>query len=398
MSENKICLKPGREKSVLRHHPWIFSGAINKVEGEPPVGGTVRVVDNRGHALGWAAYSPQSSIRARMWTFNPEKTINEALIYDKLRIAIDFRSKLSLIDRENTACRLIHAESDDFPGLIVDRYKDALVVQFLSAGAEFWRKSIIKNIKDLTGCKGIYERSDVEVRKLEGLDPVTGTCFGSFETTQLEILENGIEFIVDVGKGQKTGFFLDQRKNRYLIQQFAKDNDVLNCFSYTGAFGIYALNAGAKHVTSVESSEEANLIARKNLILNGIDLNQAKLINADVFQELRLMRDKGLSFDVIILDPPKFAPTAAQVRSASRGYKDINLLAFKLLNPGGILFTFSCSGGLSRQLFQKIVADAALDAGVQAQILDILSQGRDHPVSVNFPEGAYLKGLICRIV
>ena len=392
-----ILLKPNRDKSIKRKHPWIFSGAIQKVYGEPALGETVKIISFDGEELGFAAFSPSSSIRARMWNFNVTRQIDKEFIYEKMRIAINLRSNLNLLDTKNTACRLINGESDGLPGLIVDTYSDTLVVQILSAGPELWKDEIKSSLIQITGTEIIYERSDVEVRKLEGLEPREGVLAGEISKNPIAILENGYKFLVDVVNGQKTGFYLDQRENRKAIQKYVHDASVLNCFSYSGGFTVYALDAGAAHVTSIDSSREAIDNARTNVEINQLPDQKNTWIVGDVFEELRLFRDKGVSFDMVILDPPKFAPTAAQVRSASRGYKDINLLAFKLLNPGGTLATFSCSGGVDRLLFQKIVADAAVDAGVDAQILEVRSQGSDHPIGLNFPEGAYLKGLICRI-
>jgi len=394
---DEIRLKPNREKSLKRKHPWIFSGSVQEVVGNPIMGETVKVVSFEGEVMGYAAYSPHSSIRARMWSFNVEREIDEEFIADKLRVAITLRDSLHFINSNNNACRLINAESDGLPGLIVDMYSDLLCVQLLCAGPELWKDTIIKNLVLITGIEKIFERSDVKVRKLEGLAPRKGALSGEKPEIHIEIIENGKRFLVDIVNGQKTGFYLDQRDNRQKIKQFSENRKVLNCFSYTGAFTVYALEGGAQHVTSIESSKEAIDLAKKNLHINNLPEEKTSWINGDVFKELRLLRDKGLSFDMVILDPPKFAPTTAQVRSASRGYKDINLLAFKLLNPGGILATFSCSGGVDRLLFQKIIAGAALDANIDAKILEHLSQGADHPVALNFPEGAYLKGLICHV-
>jgi len=355
------------------------------------------VISFEGEEMGYSAYSPHSSIRARMWNFDVNKEIDEEFIAEKLRVAIILRNSHNFINPNNNACRLINAESDGLPGLVVDMYSDLLSVQLLSAGPELWKDTIVKHLISITGIDNVFERSDVEVRKLEGLEPRKGTLSGKIPENNIEIIENGKKFLVDIVNGQKTGFYLDQRDNRNKIKQYSADRRVLNCFSYTGAFTVYALEGGAQHVTSIESSKETIELAKKNLYINDLPDEKTSWINGDVFKELRLLRDKGLSFDMIILDPPKFAPTTAQVRSASRGYKDINLLAFKLLNPGGILTTFSCSGGVDRLLFQKIIAGAALDANIDAKILEHLSQGADHPVALNFPEGAYLKGLVCQV-
>jgi 23S rRNA (cytosine1962-C5)-methyltransferase len=389
-----LTLKPNREKSLRRRHPWIFSGAIKSVTGEPEAGDVVQVMTSGGEYVGKCSFNPDSSISGRMWTFDGEE-IDKEFILSKMRIAIILRKNLHIINSLNNSCRLIHAESDGLPGLIVDQYDDFLVVQFLTAGIEKWRTVIIAGLTELTGLENIYERSDVDVRKLEGLEERTGQLIGIEPPDRVEILENGNKFLVDLKHGQKTGFYLDQKENRFRFAEFTKEKTVLNCFCYTGGFAVYALQGGAKSIISIDSSEEAITLAKENTKLNSKKSIQAEWIIGDVFKELRTMRDRGSKFDVIVLDPPKFASTSAQVESAARGYKDINLLAFKLLDHGGILFTFSCSGGVSRDLFQKIVADAALDAEVQASIIGHLSQGVDHPIALNFPEGDYLKGLIC---
>jgi len=391
-----LILKPGREKSLLRRHPWIFSGAIKSVSGQPQAGETVRVVSSGGDYLGKCSFNSESSISGRMWTFD-DVEVDKVFLVSKMRIAINMRKELSLIDTNNSAIRLIHAESDGLPGLIADQYGINLVLQFLTAGAERWRNEIIDGVTELTGIENVYERSDVDVRRLEGLDERTGLLMGNEPPDKIEILENGNRFLVDIKHGQKTGFYLDQKENRERLKEFTQDKAVLNCFSYTGGFSVYAMHGGARSVLSIDSSLEANMLAQENISINEFDPFNLEWITGDVFKELRLLRDRGIKFDVIILDPPKFASTSAQVNSAARGYKDINLLAFKLLNQGGTLFTFSCSGGVSRELFQKIVADAALDAGIQAAIIGHLSQGSDHPVALNFPEGEYLKGLICKV-
>ncbi|MDP2965615.1 MAG: class I SAM-dependent rRNA methyltransferase [Pelolinea sp.] len=390
-----LILKPGREKSLLRRHPWIFSGAIKSVTGQLEPGETVKVVTSNGDYIGQCCFNPESSISGRMWTFDNE-VINREFFLSKMRIAIILRNNLSLLNSLNTACRIIHAESDGLPGLIVDQYGEYLVVQYLTAGIEKWKTDIISGLIELTGISNIYERSDVDVRKLEGLSERKGLLNGEEPLEKIEILEGGNRFLVDIKNGQKTGFYLDQRENRIKLAEFAKDKSVLNCFCYTGGFTVYALREGAKSVLSIDSSDDAIEIAKENIRINNLDSTRAEWITGDVFKELRLLRDRGVKFDVIVLDPPKFASTSAQVNSAARGYKDINLLAFKLLNPGGTLFTFSCSGGVSQELFQKIVADAALDAGINASIIGYLSQGPDHPIALNFPEGEYLKGLICK--
>jgi len=390
----KINLNAGREKSLLRRHPWIFAGAIKSVD-EPSVasGSTVDLISSEGHFLARASYSPISQIRARVWTFNDEP-VDKEFFRRKIKAAIALRNTQN-VTRNSNAYRLIHAESDGIPGLIVDRYDDVLVLQSLTAGSEFWKETIADLLVEETGVQNIYERSDADVRELEGLKPVTGILRGTITNLQLPITEYGLRFQVNIATGHKTGFYLDQRVNRHRVGEFAKDRDVLNCFCYTGGFSIHALAGGAKSVLSVDSSADALVLGKENVTLNNLPAEKATWLEGDVFQLLRKFRDENRSFDMIILDPPKFAPTAAHAEKASRAYKDINLLAFKLLRHGGMLFTYSCSGGIDAALFQKIVASAALDAGTDATIIEYLSQGSDHPVSLHFPEGAYLKGLVC---
>jgi 23S rRNA (cytosine1962-C5)-methyltransferase len=392
-----IYLKAGRERSVLQKHPWLYSGAVERVEGNPQSGQTLQVISSKGDPLGWAAYSPESQIRLRFWSFDPNDRVDRTFLADRISKAITLRDDLSHHSSYTNAYRLIHAESDNLPGLIVDRYADYLVVQILSAGIEYWRNDIIEILANLCKPVGIFERSDVSVRSLEGLEPRTGCLVGKVPADRLQIMENGLKFWVDIKGGQKTGFYLDQRDNRQKLADSIKGGSVLNCFAYTGGFTVYALKAGAEKVLSLDSSAEALQFARENVLLNDFQLNDCEWQMEDVFSALRGYRDRAISFDTIILDPPKFAPTASLAQKAARAYKDINLLAFKLLNPAGTLFTFSCSGGINNAFFQKIIAEAAFDAGVDAKILAYLHQGSDHPVSLNFPEGAYLKGLVCRI-
>ena len=392
-----LVLKAGRDKSVKRRHPWIFSGAVERVEGvnagNPASGETVLVKSAEGKTLALAAYSPQSQIRARVWSFDPGVSIKRAFFEASIEKAIQLRAALPAA-RHSNAMRLVHGESDGLPGLVVDRYADVLVAQFLSAGAEHWREAILDALANATGCEAIYERSDAEVRALEGLEPKTGFARGNREARRCPIVEHGLNFRVDVEAGQKTGFFLDQRDNRQRVRALAEGREVLDAFSYTGGFSLAALAGGAKHVTAVESSSEALEVAGENLAANPLDPSRIVFEKGDVFSYQRLLRDRGRSFDLVVLDPPKFAPTAAQVKNAARAYKDINLMALKLLAPGGLLATFSCSGGVSAELFQSIVAGAAVDAGVDAKIIERFGAAADHPVALNFPEGDYLKGLL----
>ncbi len=388
-----ITLKKGRERSLKRRHPWIFSGAVEKVAGNPGSGETVEVRDASGQALALAAYSAASQIRARVWSFEVGKTIDGGFFRERIHKALKLREDLQ-IARTTNAMRLVHGESDGLPGLVVDRYADVLVAQFLSAGAERWREDILDLLKELSSCEAIFERSDAEVRKLEGLEPRTGFVRGNRNAARCAIVEHGLHFRVDVAQGQKTGFFLDQRDNRQRVRALAAGREVLDAFSYTGGFALAALAGGASRVTALESSGAALEVAKENLAANPLDAGRVAFLEADVFKQLRTFRDEGRRFGLIVLDPPKFAPTAAQAKNAARAYKDINLLALKLLSPGGLLATFSCSGGVGAELFQSIVAGAALDAGVEAKIIERFAAAADHPVALEFPEGDYLKGLL----
>jgi 23S rRNA (cytosine1962-C5)-methyltransferase len=388
-----VILKPEREKSVLRRHPWIFSGAVARVEGGPESGETVQVRAADGTPLAVGAFSPQSQIVVRLWDFDAATPIAPDFFRARLQRALVMRRALGI----EGAARLVSAESDGLPGVVVDRYGEFLVCQFLSAGAERWKGEIVALLGELAPGQGIYERSDVDVREKEGLRPVTGVLAGVAPEALLEIAEGRCRFWVDVQRGHKTGFYLDQRENRAMVGRLAQGREVLNCFAYTGGFGVSAIWGGAARVTNVEASAAALSLAQRNAELNGLDLSLIENAEGDVFQVLRRYRDARRQFDLIVLDPPKFAESHSQIEGATRGYKDINLLALKLLRPGGLLATFSCSGLITPDLFQKIVAGAALDAGRDTQIVQRLSQSPDHPVALNFPEGEYLKGLICRV-
>jgi 23S rRNA (cytosine1962-C5)-methyltransferase len=372
------------------------SAAIRAEEGIVS-GSTVDVLSSAGEYLARAAYSPRSQICARVWTFVDEP-VNADFFRRRIRSAVGERGLLRL-ETWTDAFRLVFAESDHIPGLVVDRYRETLVVQFLTAGAAYWSQILIDLLSEETGLNRIYERSDADVRELEGLAAQTGWLRGGGAneapaSLRVEIAENGLKFSVDIARGHKTGFYLDQRDNRKRVRDLAQGTEVLDCFCYTGGFMVSALAGGARSVLAVDSSADALRLGAENLSLNGIGGAAADLMEGDVFQVLRRLRDQGRSFDMVILDPPKFAPTAAYADKAARGYKDINLLALKLLRPYGILVTFSCSGGIDAALFQKIVASAALDAGAEAQILEHLGQAPDHPVAMEFPEGTYLKGLV----
>jgi 23S rRNA (cytosine1962-C5)-methyltransferase len=396
-----LTLHPGKEKSVLRRHPWLFSGAVAHLEGRARPGDTVDVVSHQGRPLARAAWSPASQIRARIWSFEPEEAIDHAFFKRRVGAAVARRAALPELAGQQ-GLRLIHAESDGLPGVIADRYGDTVVVQLTTAGADKWRAAIADSLHKATGCARIYERSDVEVRSLEGLEPVTGWLLGAASDEDLVIEENGVRMAIDFLAGHKTGFYLDQRENRRRAAELARDRRVLNCFCYTGGFSMQALAGGAREVVSVDSSGPALATAQRNLALNPqLDASRAIWREADVFAELRSLRAAGERYDLIVLDPPKFAHTAAHAVRAGRAYKDINLHALQLLAPGGLLMTYSCSGGVDAELFRKIVAGAALDAGAStkmtARIVQHLQGAADHPVDLAFPEGEYLKGLLLQV-
>ncbi len=385
-----IVINTGREKSLLRRHPWIFSGAIKNAD-DAHSGDVVKVVASDGRYLATAAYSAQSQIAARVLSFDETETIDEAFYRRRIQAAIARRADLAPV---SNAYRLIHGESDGLPGIVADQYADVVVLQLTTAGAEPLRPLLTKLLTETTGASTIFERSDADVRKLEGLDERNGLLHGAALTGPTVIVENGMQIEVDIQHGHKTGFYLDQRDNRVLTAARSRDKDVLNCFCYSATMSVAAMMGGASRVMSIDSSAPALDTAQRIAARNGCDPTRMEWMETDVFAQLRKFRDQGRSFDLIILDPPKLAPTTHHVEKAARAYKDINLLGFKLLRPGGMLMTYSCSGGVSADLFQKIVAGAALDAGVDAQIVKRLSAGSDHPVSIHFPEGDYLKGLL----
>lgn len=389
----QLILKPDREKSLKRRHPWIFAGAIARVEGKLDSGDTVELRAADGEFLGIAAYSPQSQIRARVWDWTARE-IDSAFFHERIHQAAQRRADV-LASGVTDSARLVHGESDGLPGVIADLYGDTAVVQLLATGAERWREAIADAFATLPNVARVYERSDADVRALEGLPARIGWLRGVARATPQIIHQHGLKFTVEFEAGHKTGCYLDQRDNYLSLKNISKDRAVLDCFCYSGGFALNALAGGARSVTAIDSSGPALAIARSNARLN--QLPDAEWIEGDVFQMLRKFRDQGRRFDVIVLDPPKLAPTAAHAEKAARAYKDANLLAFKLLNPGGMLMTYSCSGGVSPDLFQKIVAGAALDAGVSARIESWLHAAADHPVTLNFPEGEYLKGLLCRV-
>ncbi|CAJ4198028.1 SAM-dependent methyltransferase [Burkholderia pseudomallei] len=421
-----VTLKPSKDKSLLRRHPWVYANAIDCVDGKPAPGATVIVRAHDGRFLARAAYSPHSQIRLRVWSFDENEPIDHAFFKRRVQRALAHRrAMISGTD----AVRLVFGEADGLPGLIVDYYVAArgaahtgdaaaraaeggaaapvapgdgegrgqLVCQFMAAGVEHWKGAIVAAIVAATGCPNVYERSDVSIREKEGLEQTTGVLAGDAPPDTLIANENGVLYHVDVRNGHKTGFYVDQRENRALVAQYARDRDVLNCFCYTGGFSLAALKGGAKRVVSIDSSGDALALAQRNVAANGFDAARAQWLDADAFKTLRRLVDEGERFDLIVLDPPKFAPTRDSVDRAARAYKDVNLSGLKLLRPGGLLFTYSCSGAIDMDLFQKIVAGAAADAKVDARILKRLGAGVDHPLLTAFSEGEYLKGLLLQI-
>jgi len=395
-----VIIKQGREKPILQRHPWVFSGAIDKgrtnLEGVQP-GDIVEVRDTRGGYLATGYHNPHSQIRVRLLSWNQTNQIGPAWWRIQLARAIAIREAM-FTGSDTDSYRLVNAENDGLPGLVVDRYGDYLVLQFLTMGVDVARESIVQALADLLNPAGIYERSDVDVRSKEGLEETTGVLYGNPPPDDLTITQDGVRYPVDILNGHKTGFYFDQRETRRWLRTHPEiaGREVLNCFSYTGAFSVCAGLNGASSITSVDSSGAAHTIARQAMAQNGLDDLPAEYVEADVFEQLRAYRDEERTFDLIILDPPKFAFTARQVDKAARGYKDINWLALQLLNPGGLLLTFSCSGHVSPDLFQKIVFGASVDAERDAQIVGLFNQSADHPVMLSFPEGHYLKGLACR--
>ena len=395
----RVLLNPGKERSLFRRHPWLFSGSVESLEGRARPGDTVEVMQGDS-ILAKAAWSPASQIRARVWSFDPNEVIDNAFFKRRVAAAVARRAALPEL-RDQQGLRLIQAESDGLPGVIADRYGDLVVIQLTSAGADKWRSAIVDAIVKATGCARVYERSDSEVRKLEGLEPVTGWAHGEAGGAAI-VEEHGVKMLVDYAGGHKTGFYLDQRDNRLLARQLATGRRVLNCFCYSGGFSLQALAGGAAEVISIDSSGPALAVAQKNLELNPqLAGARNEWREEDVFEALRAMNKAGEKFDLVILDPPKFAPSAAHADRAARAYKDINLHGFKLLNPGGLLMTYSCSGGIGLELFQSIVASAARDAqtGTQtsARIVRRLQGAADHPIDLAFPEGEYLKGLLVQV-
>jgi 23S rRNA (cytosine1962-C5)-methyltransferase len=405
VGEATVFIQAQKLKAIERQHPWIFSGAISHIEGNPGDGEIVTVRSSAGEFMARGYWNSQSAIRIRLLSWNESEIIDDLFWRKRLERAIQARQVENRVYTHGTAnaYRLVNAENDWIPGLVVDRYGDWLVIQALTLGIAIRKTMLVNLLADILNPAGIYERSDVDVRQKEGLPAETGLLKGKEPPDLIEIDENGRRFLIDIRHGHKTGFYLDQRENREIVGNWFRWSEdasqcvVLNTFAYTGGFAVYALGGLVKRVINVDSSADALHLAKRNIALNGFTASDEDFVEGDVFQVLRYYRDIGQQFDMIILDPPKFAQSPRQVESAARGYKDINLLAFRLLKPGGILATFSCSGAIDENLFQKIVFGALADAGRDAQIIRHLEQASDHPVALTFPEGTYLKGLLCRV-
>ena len=396
----KLTLKPRRDYTVRRHHPWVFSGAVADGGAEGvAVGETVEVASAEGETLGYGSYSPASQIRVRMLSFDPKTAPDGRFVEGLVGAAVGRRADF-FADAYTNAVRLVNAESDGLPGVVADYYAGWVVCQFTSAGSEYWKETVAAALmKFAPFCQGVSERLDVDARGKEGL-PTVPEAFrvlaGAEPPETVEITEGPCKFLIDVRRGHKTGFYLDQRDARRAVGALANGADVLNCFSYTGGFGLFCRACGAQSVTQVDLSKDALELAKRNEHLVHLCGTNVSYVEADVFKYLRKCRDEAKAFDLIVLDPPKFAESKAQVMKAARGYKDINLLAMKLLKPNGVLATFSCSGAMTRELFDKVVAEAAQDAKRDFQVIGRTRQGADHPVALSFPEGLYLKGTILR--
>lgn len=392
-----VHIRKGKEKPVRHHHPWVFSGAIERAEPGIVNGGIVELRDTGNQFLAYGYYNDRSKITVRLLEWNRDVDVNGDWWRKKLQESVQRRAAL-LQDPDTDSCRLVHSEADLLPGLIVDKFGEFMIVQFLTLGVEQVKELITEELFALLNPKGIYERSDAAMRELEGLTPSNGLLKGELPGDMVPIKENGLSFLVDVAEGQKSGYFLDQRDNRRKLAGYCKGLTVLDCFCYSGGFSLYAAKAGAKEVISIDSSRPAIDTLNANYRLNNLAFREENLITGDVFKFLREVQEKEQRFDLIILDPPKFAPTRSAVERAQRAYKDLNMQALRLLPKGGLLATFSCSGGMGIELFRQVIAWAALDAGKEVQIIDQFGQPADHPVKTSFPESEYLKGLLCKVI
>ncbi|GAB2699409.1 23S rRNA (cytosine(1962)-C(5))-methyltransferase RlmI [Mucilaginibacter koreensis] len=392
----EVILKKGKEKAVLQRHPWVFSGAIERVKGKPVNGEIIKLNDTQGRFLAYGFYNHESRVAVRLLEWDEAVAVNESWFRNKVATAIASRSYI-LNDQTNT-CRLIFSEADYLPGLIADKYGDYLSLQILTTGIERNKAVIIDELQRLLQPKGIFDKSDAGSRAHEGLETVNEVLAGNAPPELVEVKENGLTYGINIAEGQKSGFYCDQRDNRRILAAHAEGKSVLDCFSYTGGFTLNALQAGATQVTSVDSSALAIETLKKNIELNGLDVGKQQSIQSDVNKQLRRFKEEGQTFDIIVLDPPKYAPSRSALDRASRAYKDLNRIGMQLLNNGGLLATFSCSGAMDMETFKQVLAWAALDAGKQVQFIYQFCQPEDHPVRSSFPEGEYLKGLLCRVI
>jgi 23S rRNA (cytosine1962-C5)-methyltransferase len=392
-----VILKKGKEKAVLHRHPWVFSGAIERVKGKPANGDIVKLVDGKGAFMAYGFYNDQSRVALRLLEWDENIEVNENWFREKVTVAVASRNSI-LVDGVTNTCRLIFSESDYLPGLIVDKYAGHLAVQVLTSGIEKMMPVIIDELQRLLNPKSIFDKSDASSRGHEGLETINTALTLNHPPERVEVKENGIAYNINIAEGQKSGFYCDQRDNRKIVASYSEGKKILDCFSYTGGFTLNSLKNGASSVTSVDSSALAIETLKENISLNHFDAGKTTAIISDVNKQLRKFKEEGEAFDIVVLDPPKYAPSRSALDKASRAYKDLNRMGMLLLNSGGLLATFSCSGAMDMETFKQVLAWAALDAGKQVQFIHQFCQPEDHPVRSSFPEGEYLKGLLCRVI